>query len=131
MIQLSACLLTVTRDTVGTHRRCCRELRSTDHSARRTPTGPLPRTDEQVLESITQIQSSAGPRCQTSWSVRSGRAVLSMTSRRTSRGVSKLKYPVEHSTATDWDDGGKGVDHVTVLINGMESLAWILVLRQL
>ena len=23
MIQLSACLLTVTRDTVGTHRRCC------------------------------------------------------------------------------------------------------------
>ena len=47
------------------------------------------------------------------------------------RGVSKLEYPVEHGTATDWDDAGKGVDHVTVLINGMESLAWILVLRQL
>ena len=47
------------------------------------------------------------------------------------RGVSKLKYPVEHGTATDWDDAGKGVDHVTVLVNGMESLGWILVLRQL
>ena len=46
------------------------------------------------------------------------------------RGVSKLKYPVEHGT-TDWDDAGKGVDYVTVLINGMEGLAWILVLRQL
>ena len=47
------------------------------------------------------------------------------------RRVLKLKYPFEHGTATDWDDAGKGVDYVTVLINGMESLAWILVLRRL
>ena len=45
------------------------------------------------------------------------------------RGVLTLRYPVEHGTATDWDDAGKGVDNVTVLINGMESLAWILVQR--
>ena len=38
---------------------------------------------------------------------------------------------VEHGTATDWDDAGKGVDYVTVLINGMKSLAWILVQRHL
>ena len=48
----------MTRDTVGTHRRCCRELRSTDQSARRTPTGRLPRIDEQMLEPITQLQLS-------------------------------------------------------------------------
>ena len=47
------------------------------------------------------------------------------------RGVLKLKHPVEHGTATDSDDARKGVDHVTVLINSMESLARILVLRQL
>ena len=50
---------------------------------------------------------------------------------RNKRGVLTLRYPVEHGTATNWDDAGKGVDYVTVLINGMESLAWILVQRQL
>ena len=43
---------------------------------------------------------------------------MSMTSRR--------KYPVEHGTATDWDDAGNGVYYVTVLVQ-----AWILELRQL
>ena len=31
------------------------------------------------------------------------------------RVVSKLKYPVEHGTPTDWDDAGKGVDYLIVL----------------
>ena len=47
---------------------------------------------------------------------------------KSNRGVLTLRYPVEHGTATYLE---KGVDHVIVLINGMESLAWILVLRQL
>ena len=49
-MQLIGGLLPVTRDTVETHRRCGRELRSTDQSARRTPTGQQPRIVEQVLE---------------------------------------------------------------------------------
>ena len=36
------------------------------------------------------------------------------------RGVSKLKYPVEHGKATKWDDARRGVDYVIVLINGVE-----------
>ena len=29
---------------------------------------------------------------------------------RNKRGVLTLRYPVEHGTATNWDDAGKGVD---------------------
>ena len=47
------------------------------------------------------------------------------------RGVLTLRYPVEHGTATNRDDAREGVDYLIVVINGMESLAWILVLRQL
>ena len=36
------------------------------------------------------------------------------------RGVSKLRYPVEHGTSTSWDDPGKGVDQLIVLSRGVE-----------
>ena len=35
---------------------------------------------------------------------------------RNKRGVLTLRYPVEHGTATNWDDAGKGVDYATVLM---------------
>ena len=36
------------------------------------------------------------------------------------RGVLTLRYPVEHGTATNWDDAWKGVDYLIVLIRDVE-----------
>ena len=47
----------VTQDTVGNHRRCCRGLRSTERSVKHMPAGGLPSTG-QVKESSHSIESS-------------------------------------------------------------------------
>ena len=36
------------------------------------------------------------------------------------RGVLTLMYPVEHGTATNWDDAGKRVDFLIVLVRDVE-----------
>ena len=48
------------------------------------------------------------------------------------RGVSKLKYPVEHGTATDWDDARKrsrlpGCPHQRYGKSGVDSLTTAIV----
>ena len=39
---------------------------------------------------------------------------------RNKRGVLTLWYPVEHGTATNWDDAGQGVDYLMVLVRDVE-----------
>ena len=56
---------------------------------------------------------------QTSRSVWTRRTVTVGDESKNKRGVSKLKYPVEHGTATDWDDAWKGVDYLIVLVRGV------------
>ena len=50
---------------------------------------------------------------------------------RNKRGVLMLRYPVERGTATNWDDAGKGVDYLIVLVREMWKSTQNLVLQQL
>ena len=116
MIQLSTSLLSSDTgyswnpSTMLSRRTAFHRPISQTHASRST----LPRIVEQVLESITQLQSSADPRRQTSWSVWSGRTVVVEDELKHMRAMLTLRYPVEHGTATELGRRHDGVDGVGI-----------------
>ena len=109
----------MTRDTVGTHRRCCRNCVPQTKRPVASQQVNKPRIAEQVPESShsfnrQQAQDARrrgryGPEGQ--WC----RKRVGEQARRVDVEVS-----VEHGTATNWDDAGKGVDYLIVLVRDVE-----------
>ena len=119
MIQLSTSPLSVTQDTVGIHRRCCQgELRSTDQPDARQQVHYQGLTSKcWSHHTVSVVGRPKMPDIMVGM-VRKNSCVEDELKNK--RGVLALRYPVEHGTATDWDDAGKGVDYLIVLVRGVE-----------
>ena len=95
------------------------ELRSTDQSARRTPAGQQPRIVEQVLESSHSInRQQAQDARHRGWYGPEGQWCRKRVEEQARRV--DVEVSVEYGTATNWDDAGKGVDHLIVLVRDVE-----------